>query len=58
MKLIKVTALLVVYAFEVLLLGLIERLAKGLTKKLTAIQNAARQTVSRLNEKRAALKQR
>ena len=56
MKLIKIAALLAVYAFDVLLLGLIEKLAKGLIKKLTALSAAAEQTVSRINAKRAALK--
>ena len=56
MKLIKIAALLAVYAFDVLLLGLIEKLAKGLIKKLTALSAAAEQAVSRINEKRAVLK--
>ena len=56
MKLIKIAALLALYAFDVLLLGLIEKLAKGLIKKLTALSAAAEQAVSRINAKRAALK--
>ena len=57
MKLMKIAVLLAVYAFDVLLLGLIEKLAKGLIKKLTALSVAAEQAVSRVNEKRAALQQ-
>ena len=55
MRFVKYLALNALYAFEALLLGLLERLARGLTKKLTAIQNAASASVARLEEKRAAL---
>lgn len=55
MKVIKVAGLLFLYAFDALLLGLVEKLVKGLVKKLTACQIAVAQKVSRVNEKRAAL---
>ena len=55
MRFVKYLALSALYAFEALLLGLFERLARGLTKKLSAWQTAAEASVIRLNEKRAAL---
>ena len=55
MKVIKIAGLLFLYAFDALLLGLVEKLVKGLIKKLTAWQIAVADKMSRVNEKRAAL---
>jgi len=55
MKIVKIAALLFLYGFDVLLLGLVEKLVNGLIKKLTAFSCAVNATITRINEKRAAL---
>ena len=57
LKIVKMAALLFLYGFDVLLLGLVEKLVNGLIKKLTALSGATGATIARINEKRAALKQ-
>ncbi len=56
MKVIKIAGLLFLYAFDVLLLGLVEKLVNGLVKKLNACLISTRSAIDRINEKRAALK--
>jgi hypothetical protein len=55
MKVIKIAGLLFLYAFDGLLLGLVEKLVNGLVKKLTEFQITVHSKISRVNEKRAAL---
>ena len=55
MEVIKIAGLLFLYAFDGLLLGLVEKLVNGLVKKLTEFQITVNDKISRVNEKRAAL---
>lgn len=55
MKIVKIAALLFLYGFDVLLLGLVEKLVNGLIKKLTAFSCAVKKTIAHIQEKRAAL---
>lgn len=55
MKMFKLAALLFLYGFDVLLLGLLEKLVNGLIKKLTAFSIAVHSAAERVNQKRAAL---
>ena len=55
LKIVKMATLLFLYAFDVLLLGLVEKLVNGLIKKLTALSGATGATIARINENRAAL---